>query len=83
MEKQYLQNLDSHRFEANSRGLRWMNLDCYFADADILIMIICFPQKSEGGGTFSSNQYVEKMKQSVHYFILGERISTIYSSWIS
>jgi hypothetical protein len=59
--------------EANSRGLSVDESWITFADADILIMIkACFPQKSEGE-ELSSNQYVEKMKQSVHLLFPGEK----------
>jgi hypothetical protein len=44
-----------------------------FPDSDILIMIkACFPQKSEGD-ELSSNQYVEKLRQSVHLLFPGEK----------
>jgi hypothetical protein len=59
--------------EANSRGLSVDESWVTFADADILIMIkACFPQKSEGE-ELSANQYVEKMKQSVHLLFPGEK----------
>jgi hypothetical protein len=59
--------------EANSRGLSIDESWTTFPDPDILIMIkACFPQKSEGE-ELSSNQFVEKMKQSVHLLFPGEK----------
>lgn len=64
--------------EANSRGLSVDESWITFTDPDILVMIkACFPQKSEGE-ELSSNQFVEKLKASVHLLFPGEKGSLTF-----
>jgi hypothetical protein len=64
--------------EANSRGLSIDESWITFTDPDILMMIkACFPQKSEGE-ELSSNQFVEKLKASVHLLFPGEKGSLTF-----